>query len=282
MNRNNSAKNHAPRPRELKSHHSSISSSIPYISEKHGFTTDHLNEERRPSAPVLDDHHSDFDLCPDVNIAQMDQQTTLPTPKSADFHGDVESGLPPTTAHGVMPGLEINNDTSLPTIQAIDQTDDWVLPDMPDAFPDVDVLEEYWTQNNLLDPSLADLLDSDYLTDLPSSQPTLASEGTYVFKSPLTWVADWRVQNDRKYAEAVEQRAFNLPPATEINKLVKLYFTYAHHRLPVLHERHIYRLVDRVQDPDGNGHGTPISLALLYAMLFFACEVRVSVERHWI
>ncbi|KAJ9615699.1 hypothetical protein H2200_001775 [Cladophialophora chaetospira] len=150
--------------------------------------------------------------------------------------------------------------------------DTLVFEDIPDA----DFLEQYLNYTDVFDPSLTELLDLDFLPE-PSSNPReseVIHDEAYVFKSPLTWVADWSVENlrgDPRYAEVVEQRVFNLPRTSEILTLLRLYFSHAHHRLPVLNEHYFYVLTDQ-RNKHGAGRTLErISLALLYAIMFSAC-----------
>lgn len=153
---------------------------------------------------------------------------------------------------------------------------DPIFLNLQTAFPNADILEQYWNQANVLDPSFIDLLEDDYTNDLSIEATVPASEAICVFKSPLPWVADWSIQDHKgrhKYTEAIEQRAFNLPPVSEIDKLLQLYFSHAHHQLPVLSPRFFFRLVNTHQDQMSADPTEPISLALLYAIMFFACAV---------
>ncbi|KEF54508.1 uncharacterized protein A1O9_09675 [Exophiala aquamarina CBS 119918] len=84
------------------------------------------------------------------------------------------------------------------------------------------------------------------------------------FKSPYPWLRDWSLsyaQDDSRHTKLVRERAFALPSADEIQTSIMLYFTYMQARLPVLNEREFHQLLTE-EDPK------PISLALLYAVLF--------------
>ncbi|KAK5048669.1 hypothetical protein LTR84_005760 [Exophiala bonariae] len=151
---------------------------------------------------------------------------------------------------------------------------DLIFLDLQTTFPDADVLEEYWNQADVLDPSLVDLLETDYANDMSLAATASGSKTMCAFKSPLTWVADWSVEGHRgnhKYTEAIEQRAFSLPPVPDIDKLIQLYFSHAHPQLPVLSPRFFFRLVNADHDQILAEAMEPISLALLYAIMFFAC-----------
>ncbi|EXJ76135.1 uncharacterized protein A1O5_00643 [Cladophialophora psammophila CBS 110553] len=84
------------------------------------------------------------------------------------------------------------------------------------------------------------------------------------FKSPYLWLRDWSLsyaKDDSRHTKLVRVRAFVLPSADEIQTSIMLYFTHMQARLPVLNEREFHQLLTE-EDPK------PISLALLYAVLF--------------
>ncbi len=224
-------------------------------------------------------------LSADRMNVRMDKERhePIPTTPAADDHINMnlwEEILPPSIEeNSSLPIFGTTEHISGPTVHPMAPSENLVFANLQNAFPDTDELEQYWNHTNMLDPSLVDLIDVDYPREL-FPEPAVPSRGdTYVFKSPLHWVASWSVEehrNNRKYIEKVEQRAFNLPQTSEINKLVQLYFVHAHHLLPVLNERYFYRLIHGEQGDNKEGSLAPISLALLYAMMFFACTVRIS------
>ncbi|KAK5461983.1 hypothetical protein LTR20_005932 [Exophiala xenobiotica] len=84
------------------------------------------------------------------------------------------------------------------------------------------------------------------------------------FKSPYPWLRDWSLsyaKDDSTHTKLVRERAFILPSADEIQTSIMLYFSHMQSRLPVLNERQFHQLLT-AEDPK------PISLALLYAVLF--------------
>lgn len=176
------------------------------------------------------------------------------------------------TSDAILPILDNSNlNPQLPT-DLLAGNDDLMFAD----FPDADILEQYLNYTDVFDPSLTELLDIEVASELSSKTQDFVHDETYVFKSPLAWVADWSVENlrnDRKYAEVVEQRVFNLPRTSEIATLVRLYFTHAHHRLPVLNEHYFYLLTDQRSVKGPGQYQESISLAILYAIMFFACSV---------
>jgi hypothetical protein len=215
----------------------------------------------------------------------MDRERYEPIPatQAADDHINMnlwEETLPPSIEeNSSLPIFSENEHISGPTVHTMAPSENLVFADLQNPFPDADALEQYWNHTNMLDPSLVDLIDVAYTRELFPESAVPSRAETHVFKSPLRWVASWSVEehrNNRKYIEKVEQRAFNLPQTSEINKLVQLYFVHAHHLLPVLNERYFYRLIHGEQGDDREFSLTPISLALLYAIMFFACTVRVS------
>jgi hypothetical protein len=92
------------------------------------------------------------------------------------------------------------------------------------------------------------------------------------FKSPYPWLRDWSLsyaKDDSRHTKLVRERAFVLPSADEIQTSIMLYFTYMQARLPVLSEREFHQLLTD-EDPK------PISLALLYAVLFVTTPVSLG------
>ncbi|EXJ91483.1 hypothetical protein A1O3_00031 [Capronia epimyces CBS 606.96] len=156
-----------------------------------------------------------------------------------------------------------SNLTSQTSMGSLPHDHDLGFADLDLEFTDAAILEPYLHHVDVLDPSTTEFLSIDH-------NPTLsaAHDGAYTFKSPLPWVADWSIEdhrNDSRYAEVVEQRVFNLPELSKIDILLQLYFSRAHHRLPVLNERYFFLLTQ------GQGHHgqaqdvslPPISLALI-------------------
>ncbi|KIX98586.1 uncharacterized protein Z520_05887 [Fonsecaea multimorphosa CBS 102226] len=170
-----------------------------------------------------------------------------------------------------LPIFEADNLNPQLSADLLSENEDLMFAD----FPEADILEQYLNYTDVFDPSLTELLDVEVTSDLSSKAQDFVHDEAYVFKSPLAWVADWSVENlrnDRKYAEVVEQRVFNLPRTSEIASLVRLYFTHAHHRFPLLSEHYFYLLTDQRHSKGSGRFLEPISLALLYAMMFFACS----------
>ena len=238
------------------------------------------------------------------NVAQspgclLSLNSDQPSTSSPEDHHDQPekanpSGLP---ANGNAVDIELWNDTlpagvcddaDLPVFEAPDvisrAPEDLVVDTnalMFADFPDADFLEQYLDYTDVFDPSLTELLEVDFIPE-PSSNPRnsrAVQDEAYVFKSPLAWVADWSVENlrgDPRYAEVVEQRVFNLPRISEILTLLRLYFSHTHHRLPVLNEHYFYVLTDQRHNHGSEESLEPISLALLYAIMFSACTVGES------
>lgn len=202
-----------------------------------------------------------------------DSFSSLPKPGNTISFESCDDNLPSEVAgEASLPIFEVNNLSSQLSTDLLAENDDLMFAD----FPDADILEQYLNYTDVFDPSLTELMDFEVDSDLSSKTQDLVHDEAYVFKSPLAWVADWSVENlrnDRKYAEVVEQRVFNLPRTSEIATLVRLYFTHAHHRLPVLSERYFYHLTDQRNSKSSGQSLEPISLALLYAIMFFACSV---------
>jgi hypothetical protein len=204
--------------------------------------------------------------------ANVKPKTALPrTTHSIDLDAWDDALPPETAADDADLNIFSNLDSEAPAVLALDDGD-VVFADFPDAA----ILEQYLDYTDVFDPSLTELLDVDFTSELSVTSKRLESEHdeAYVFKSPLAWVADWAVDNlrsDRRF-EVVEQRVFNLPQNSEIATLLKLYFSHAHHRLPVLNEHSFYLLTDQRRRRPMDRSLEPISLALLYALMFFACS----------
>ena len=245
----------------------------------------------------------DFTALPDKNVAQSpgyllplssaQSSSSSPQDRHARLQKAELSGLSATgTAldtsidlwnEALHPG--VSNDANLPVLEPSEllsqapidlAADDEAL--MFAGFPEADILEQYLNYTDTFDPSLTELLDVDLIPE-PSSKPRdsqMLHDEAYVFKSPLAWVANWSVENlrgDPRYAEVVEQRVFNLPRISEILTLLRLYFSHAHHRLPVLNEHYFYILTGQRHGHSPERSPEPISLALLYAIMFAACTV---------
>lgn len=91
------------------------------------------------------------------------------------------------------------------------------------------------------------------------------------FRSPFPWLRDWSLshaKDDSRHTKLVQERVFVLPSADEIRTAIMLYFTYMQPRLPVLNECEFHQLLTE-DDPK------PISLALLYAILFVTTPVSI-------
>ncbi|KAJ9504281.1 hypothetical protein H2202_000337 [Exophiala xenobiotica] len=105
--------------------------------------------------------------------------------------------------------------------------------------------------------------DGDFSSGVSVTTPSPADTACH-FKSPYPWLRDWSlsyVKDDSTHTKLVRERAFILPSADEIQTSIMLYFTHMQSRLPVLNERQFHQLLTE-EDPK------PISLALLYAVLF--------------
>lgn len=211
------------------------------------------------------------------------QRTTSQLTQASADHGNVVS-WEDNLLHNVDENLgfpsygSINQASGLDpqTIQDSSGAEDMFFTNLQDEFPDADVLGEYLNYTNVFDPSLTEPLEGEVPSIGPSCNTLPAQDTGYTFRSPLAWVADWSTNDnktDERYAELVEQRVFNLPPVPDITELIRLYFSHAHHRLPVINEDYFYRLT---QADHGNGLDRDlkaISLALLYAIMFCACSV---------
>jgi hypothetical protein len=98
--------------------------------------------------------------------------------------------------------------------------------------------------------------------------------------STIPWVSTWcRRKLDKTALEKLtEADVFAIPSSETIDCLLRYFFQFKHPRLPVLNEWHIYCLVNN--HPVGNDEiPSPISLALLYAVLFSASSMISNDER---
>ncbi len=271
-----------PAPAASSSHNTiDVATSGPHTSQRCG-SIDDETLERRPTAAPLSAH--------EISWSPSSQQS-----EGANHHRPSPMRQAPADHANIVlweDNLLHNLDRNLgfPTYGSTNQANNWEPQPIPDApetedivftnlqneFPDADVLEQYLNYANVFDPSLTDPLVADAPSVTPSCHTLPAPEEGYAFKSPFAWVADWSTRDsktDERYAELVEQRVFNLPPIPEITELIQLYFSHAHHRLPVINEHYFYRLTQACYGKGLDRDLTPVSLALLYAIMFFACSV---------
>ncbi|KAL5359675.1 hypothetical protein BJX96DRAFT_174567 [Aspergillus floccosus] len=92
--------------------------------------------------------------------------------------------------------------------------------------------------------------------------------------STIPWVSTWcRRKLDKTGLEKItEADVFAIPSPETIDCLFQYFFQFKHHRLPVLNEWHIYCLINN-RPVVNDEMPSPISLALLYAVLFSACSM---------
>jgi hypothetical protein len=98
--------------------------------------------------------------------------------------------------------------------------------------------------------------------------------------STLLWVSTWcQCKLDKTALEKLtEADVFAIPSPETIDCLLRYFFQFKHPRLPVLNEWHMYCLVNN--HTVGNDEiPSPISLALLYAILFSASSMISNDER---
>jgi hypothetical protein len=169
------------------------------------------------------------------------------------------------------------------------------VPATIESVNNVDVLFQDW-QNELPDSEiLAQYMDlfeefpdnDQYGSHTQFAQPVGSSsvhsqipqkDNSSYFISPLPWVSDWTLlypTDDDSRATLLQQKVFNLPSQAEISILIRLFFTYVQQRLPVLLERDFYILLTQESFQDGQSAPPPISLAMLYAIMFAACPVSI-------
>ncbi|KAK5050545.1 hypothetical protein LTR84_003826 [Exophiala bonariae] len=139
---------------------------------------------------------------------------------------------------------------------------------------DEDIFGQFMDVSDVGDPFLLDLTpfhpphhvpenDGDFASGA-SITPSSVVETVCHFKSPYPWVRNWSLSyanDESRHTKLVKERAFVLPSADEIQTSFMLYFTHMQVRLPVLSEREFHQLLTEE-------HPKPISLALLYAILF--------------
>ncbi|KAL2850306.1 hypothetical protein BJY01DRAFT_245478 [Aspergillus pseudoustus] len=118
--------------------------------------------------------------------------------------------------------------------------------------------------------------------------PALASHSNEdlakcVCNPPCTFAAPWVESWCRTHldpvtqARAMDAGVFSFPPYGMTYDLLKRYFQFRHYQLPVLSEWEFHRLVDPI-DTHRDNTLRPISLALLYVILFIASSFVTSEE----
>ena len=174
--------------------------------------------------------------------------------------------------------------TQVPSMLPLDESQAAVPEDdlyFDSSFLDETTLDQYMDLAELGDPlnfytgpiqhPVEDLsiTDRSFRSESVTSPPV---DATCEFKSPLPWVRDWSLthgNDDGRHTKSLKERVFVLPSSEEIRTAFMMYFTHLHPRLPVLSEREFHYLLT-------NEQCKPISLALLYAILFAATPVSPS------
>lgn len=92
--------------------------------------------------------------------------------------------------------------------------------------------------------------------------------------SKINWVAPWCAQNldQTTLSKIKDANVFSIPSKETIDSLLRYYFQYKHPRLPVLSEWTMYCLLEG-RPVAGEEMAAPLSLALLYAILFSASSM---------
>lgn len=182
------------------------------------------------------------------------------------------------TSNVVISDTRDTSDTSLTTnISSLDSP----CPEWDYSLPDSEILAQYVNVAKAVAPYIP---DHELSTTPPPSgwrRPSAAnfSPGipmkTSRFQSPLHWISDWSIELGDKDPQIamIEKRVFSLPSHADIDKLFKLYFSHVHPVFPVLHEHEYYLIRNPERTSSSSLPPAPISLALLYSILFAACSV---------
>lgn len=212
---------------------------------------------------------SDGDL---IRYVELSTSTPLPTSSNvtetevshlnepAVSRTQVPPVLPLDEAHAAVPEDDLYFDSSFLDEATLDQYMD--LADIGDPF-------NFYTgpiHHPVQDLSLTDGSCRSESVISPSA------DAICEFRSPLPWVRDWSLSHgndDGRHTKSLKERAFVLPSSEEIRTAFMMYFTHLHPRLPVLREREFHCLLT-------NEQCEPISLALLYAILFAATPVSAA------
>ncbi|KAJ9602996.1 hypothetical protein H2200_012291 [Cladophialophora chaetospira] len=243
---------------------------------------------RGPNRPVdLQQSHK--------NIAKAARYST---PPQRQFHDMIEVENQP--AGTMVPDVDAESTPDNPPPQlavSSDQTSSVGLFNDPHAatddmdlyfdnsFPDEDILGQYMDLADIGDPFNFNIGASHSIQDISlnngssvSETTSPAADATCYFRSPLPWVRDWmvsRAHDDGQNTKWLKESAFILPSSDEIRTAIMLYFTHVQPRLPVLSEREFHGLLTEVQSK-------PISLALLYAILFVATPNRYYENERYV
>ncbi|KIW79443.1 hypothetical protein Z517_06055 [Fonsecaea pedrosoi CBS 271.37] len=209
----------------------------------------------------------------DIETTQITVRQPLGARVSTDMRG--ETSLPQVQNNTDICMLSTDDFTAESQRATLSDSYDSFLPTLDYEFSDEQILEQYMNLTDVFDPSVTAAMSVGHPLGLsPASVEPPVQHRRHVFKSPLPWVADWVMEShkdDDAYTQLVEQRVLHLPEISEISLSVQLYFTYVHHRLPLLDERDFYLLVNGTEDELSERPLTPISLALLYCIMFAAC-----------